>query len=398
MNIAVIFDSLSHGGGFSQSLRSAVQIADIAKRNNKFNFFFISTTKEGFEVLSKIGLNSFFFTYNKFLKFFLSVSLLNLFANKFKIKNFFVRYLDALDIDFVIFLGPSQLIIYCDGINFIMSPFDINFKMQNFFPEYLSDKIYRIRDKIIYKSCNQAFKLLVDSQRSKEELCNIYNCIEKKIEIHHFSPILVNQNINEKEIELLKNKKKIPDKFIFYPAQFWAHKNHKYIIEAINILYKKFKIKLNVIFCGSDKGNLNYIKSLVKKYELDEQFLFMDYISDLEVLNLYTKCLALVMPTYVARSSLPLFEAFSLKVPVLYSKGILDNEIEKYVTTFDLNNYDDLAIILKKLCNNELSIKSKINNGHKFYLKNCTNAILSKKYEKIIEEFYFLIKIWKDLD
>jgi glycosyltransferase involved in cell wall biosynthesis len=398
MNIAVIFDSLYHGGGFSQSIRSALQIADIAKRNNKFNFFFISTTQDGFEALNKLKLNAFFFTYNKFLKFFFSVSSLNLFANKFKIKNFFVRYLHALNIDFVIFLGPSQLITYCDGINFIMSPFDINFKIHNFFPEYLSDKIYRIRDKIIYKSCNQAFKILVDSQRSKEELCNIYNCIEKKIEIQHFSPVLVSKSINKKNIELLQIVKKIPEKFIFYPAQFWAHKNHKYIIEAINILYKKFNIKLNVIFCGSNKGNLDYIKRLVKKYELDNQFLFLDYISDSEVLYLYTKCLALVMPTYVARSSLPLFEAFYLKVPILYSKGILDDEIEKNVTTFDLNNYGDLAEILKKLYFNELSIKSKIDSGYKFYLRNCTDDILSKKYEKIIEEFYFLIKIWKDLD
>jgi hypothetical protein len=396
MNIAVIFDSLSHGGGFSQSLRSAVQIADIAKRNNKFNFFFISTTKEGFEVLSKIGLNSFFFTYNKFLKFFLSVSLLNLFANKFKIKNFFVRYLDALDIDFVIFLGPSQLIIYCDGINFIMSPFDINFKMQNFFPEYLSDKIYRIRDKIIYKSCNQAFKLLVDSQRSKEELCNIYNCIEKKIEIHHFSPILVNKNIKEKEIELLKNIKIIPNKFIFYPAQFWPHKNHIYLLNALKKYNLKHSNKINLVFTGHDKGNLSLIKENIKNLKISDYVILFDYLKDSDLQYLYKKSFAVIFPSLIGSQSLPLFESFFFEKPIMYNQKIIDPIYNKAILKLDVTDCDSFILNMKRLLKNKNFVKNLIKQGKKIYNSNLDTKHVKNKLKNILLEYDDFQKKWNN--
>ena len=35
--------------------------------------------------------------------------------------------------------------------------------------------MYKIKDEILTKSCNQAFKILVDTERSKEELEKIVN-------------------------------------------------------------------------------------------------------------------------------------------------------------------------------------------------------------------------------
>ena len=35
---------------------------------------------------------------------------------------------------------------------------------------------------------------------------------------------------------------------IFYPAQFWAHKNHIYILKALNILQNEGSDSLGAIF------------------------------------------------------------------------------------------------------------------------------------------------------
>ena len=53
----------------------------------------------------------------------------------------------------------------------------------------------------------------------------------------------------------VKAKYQIVDEYIYYPAQFWSHKNHVYIIDAIAIL-KQQGINLIAIFSGSNKGNL----------------------------------------------------------------------------------------------------------------------------------------------
>ena len=57
--------------------------------------------------------------------------------------------------------------------------------------------------------------------------------------------------INIKNIYNLKND------YIYYPAQFWAHKNHIYILKAIKILREMKNIDVDVVFSGSNKGNLS---------------------------------------------------------------------------------------------------------------------------------------------
>ena len=42
-----------------------------------------------------------------------------------------------------------------------------------------------------------------------------------------------------------------PEKYIFYPAQFWSHKNHVNLLLAMQLLGEKYGLKLN-------KKNANY--------------------------------------------------------------------------------------------------------------------------------------------
>ena len=151
--------------------------------------------------------------------------------------------------------------------------------------------------------------------RSKRELIQYYNCPEKKIIIQPFIPLLptLEKNIEkENESKIIFNLGLEDKKFLFYPAQFWSHKNHKYIVDAIEILSKKNK-DIKIVFCGTNKNNLDYIKKSIKEKNLENYFFLLDFISNQEMIALYKNCIALVMPTYVARSTLPLYEAFYFK-------------------------------------------------------------------------------------
>ena len=52
----------------------------------------------------------------------------------------------------------------------------------------------------------------------------------------------------------------------FYPAQFWPHKNHMYLIDTAKICTKKHNFKF--IFCGSKKSNYNYIINQIKSKKI----------------------------------------------------------------------------------------------------------------------------------
>jgi hypothetical protein len=66
-----------------------------------------------------------------------------------------------------------------------------------------------------------------------------------------FPPLItsLSKKVNTKKID-------INGDYLLYLAQFWAHKNHTYIVNAINYLKKIKKLDFKVFFTGYDKGNL----------------------------------------------------------------------------------------------------------------------------------------------
>ena len=62
----------------------------------------------------------------------------------------------------------------------------------------------------------------------------------------------------------IKKKYKLDMPYVFYPAQFWAHKNHIYLLEGLKSLEDNFGLKVGAIFSGGDKGNLDFIKKRKK--------------------------------------------------------------------------------------------------------------------------------------
>jgi hypothetical protein len=54
-----------------------------------------------------------------------------------------------------------------------------------------------------------------------------------------------------------------------------------------------------------------------------------------------------------------------------------------------------LAIKLNHSLKNELDFKTKIDNAHDYYLKNCNDEKLMENYQEILSEYNFQQSIWK---
>ena len=73
------------------------------------------------------------------------------------------------------------------------------------------------------------------------------------------------------------------------------------------------------MLCGSDKGNINYIRERTDRLGLNQHVNIPGYVSDKELYVFYKNSLALVMPTYLGPTNIPLLEAAELGCPVLCS-------------------------------------------------------------------------------
>ena len=126
-------------------------------------------------------------------------------------------------------------------------------------PKYFTKKEIISRDKMYLDYIKFSDIFIVSSESAKKDLIKFKkkNRIVvdiNKIKVLHFIP-----NINFSKIKkkiYFKNYLKINENFIFVPNQFWAHKNHECIVNALRLLNKK-GIKIKCIFTGKNFDHRN---------------------------------------------------------------------------------------------------------------------------------------------
>ena len=111
----------------------------------------------------------------------------------------------------------------------------------------------------------------------------------------------------------------VPKDYLFYPAQFWAHKNHVVILEACKLIRDQTGWDLGIVFTGSDKGNCDYVRAHAERLGLQGVCKVFDFVDQNELVDLYKGAFCLTYATFFGPDNLPPLEAFALGCPVVAS-------------------------------------------------------------------------------
>ena len=402
MKIGIFFDSAKNQGGIYHHNVNLINIF------NKYlpehlQITYISSRKESIELFKKkkcnyIKINNNFFT--KLEKFFFKFNFIREIYGKLKITNFFEQFIKRNKFDLIFFNSPHELVTMITESNFIIYLLSMQHKTLNFFPEYSgSHHNLDLRDHIISIASNRSFKILVGAHKDKILLNNFYNTELKKIIVQPYTFTLpyIHQNNKDYNYEKTFENFNLKDKKIFlYPAQFRAHKNHKYIID-VALDFKNNKINdVIFVFCGFDKGNLKYIKKKIEEKNLHNYFKIFNYLSDLELISLYLKCFAVLMPTYVGHSVIPMYEAFYFKKNVFFTKGLADDNLVKFLTEIDINDFTSVRTKYFEILNNLEVNQNKLKNAELYYKDTLNEENMAKSFIKIFEEYKYIKERWKN--
>jgi glycosyltransferase involved in cell wall biosynthesis len=346
-NVAVIMDVTSKSGG---KLHMVLSICNYLKKIEDYNFIFITTFLDAKIILDKeLKINCLLFNKNSFIN-----RLLSKIKKKFHFLPFvfpFESFLKKKKVDLVYFLDSSPMVRNLEKINYIYTIFDLGHKISKKLPEYSASEIQN-RDSDYLTGGAGSKKIIVGTNELKKQLIKSYKINKTKIEILKFPPPITNlKNIKQSFIQKKINKIITSEDYFIYPAQFWKHKNHSYIVEASKILKNKNKLNFKIIFTGHDKGYLQNIKNLIKNLNLNDNFIILNYVNDHELNLLYQNSLAVVVPTLVAPVTLPLYESFYFKKPIFYNSNILDPDFKKNVISLNIDDIYDFELKIKKLEN-----------------------------------------------
>jgi len=347
--IAIFSDfKFKSGGAYNEAHYLAERIFDISKKN--FDLFMVNNSVlSRFNIEKNIKLLN--FQMNLFDRFICYSRNFNPLIKKIKrvfFQNKLEKFLKKNNIDLIIFTGPSQYSLYLEETDFIITIPDIGHLENNEFPEWAKNGEFDRREKILVNS-KKAFLILTNAKIIAKKLIDKYNYEDSRVKvISQTVPVglkNLDTNIDFKSFNL-------PENYIFYPAMYLPHKNHKYVIDTIKQLKINNQLKIGAVFCGDDKGYLNNLKSYVNKLGLKQEICFFDFVSYEQLAYLYKNSYALIMPTFSGPTNIPPWEAFYFKKPVFYSNIFnIDKEYKDsviYIDPFDEKTLIDGLIMLSE--------------------------------------------------
>lgn len=171
---------------------------------------------------------------------------------------------------------------------------------------------------------------------------------------------VVHPDLKAIDIEKVKMKYGIEGNYFFSPNQFWQHKNHIAIIEAVRILkYKGITVK--VVFTGkeSDYRNPNYttnLKQKVVEYQLENEIVFLGFIDRIDQLVLMNNAQAVIQPSLFEGWSTVVEDAKALNKTLIVSNiAVHKEQLENKAYYFMPNNYVELALKMIEVINNPMN-------------------------------------------
>lgn len=317
--IAILENDISGGGGFNQALNAILQMKRICK--GRFEYEVFTTQSKNINYLEKIGIHAVSFSFS-FVDRLLTRLALNpwwhFMQHRLRLIGQFEKKLMQHRCDLVYFVTPSGPSLALQRLNYITTVWDLAHRDTPEFPEVRDFNQFQIRERNYQNSLASAFVILTDSLRLADAVSRRYGVDSERLLAMPFapSPFLVDSLAVDKATVLKKYG--LEEDYFFYPGQFWAHKNHIRILEALLIL-RGSGVKLKVIFSGGDKGNCSHVEDFVAKHALGEQIKLLGFVPAEEMRGLYEGCIAVVMPTYFGPTNLPPLEAWVIGKPLIYS-------------------------------------------------------------------------------
>jgi len=258
---------------------------------------------------------------------------------------------------------------------------------QKYYPEFFTLR-ERVSRSILYKTGKKANMVICESNYVKKDIIRFLRVPEERIRVIQSPPpkYIRETKLDDSKLEIVKEKYELSDKFIFYPAQFWYHKNHINLIKSIYLIRGRYKEDMVLVLAGSKKDNFENVMREIQSLNLSKQVKYIGYVPDEDMPYLYRLSTALVMPTLFESVSMPIWEAFHLGCPVVSSNVCaLPEQVGDAGLLFDPYNIGDIAEKIYKIWTNEALRKELIQKGYD-RVKNLTLENYAKKWENIIEE------------
>lgn len=257
---------------------------------------------------------------------------------------------------------------------------DLMHRYEGRFPEVREH--YWGREVLFSSVAKYAWCILTDSKIGKEQFQESYSKYISKGHTHIVSlPFVVSEHITKRQEEFID----VPEKYIFYPAQFWKHKNHINLIKAVKLLVTDIP-EIHLVLVGSEKNCRKGIERYISEQKLSDNITIKGFVSDGNITYLYKHAVGMVMPSYFGPTNIPPLEAMALGCPVAVSnKYAMPEQVGNAGLLFNPDSPEEIAACIKIMWLNESKRQDMIRKGRQIISKWNIESF-TERLQKIINQ------------
>lgn len=300
----------------------------------------------------------------------------------------FTQLGQQLDVD--ILHSPVQLFSSMDFM--LPSVLNLHDLQHLHFPENFTPGDLEARELLYGRSAALASAIIASSEFVRRDIVERMHIPASKV---HMIPVACNPDVERGlltfSVEQARQHYHLPATFGFYPAQFWKHKNHARLIEALAIVRARAPQHDFKLVLSGYRGHSGWpeAEEAIRRLGLADQVLLLDFIPTEHLAAIYRAATFCVMPSLFEASSYPVIEAQTLGCPAMCSNVTSLPELmaDGAGLLFDPFSPDDIAANMLRWLNDPADRQAHAERGqqralHQHSLATYADRVLSV-YERI---------------
>jgi len=169
------------------------------------------------------------------------------------------------------------------------------------FPEYFTKRAITYRNANLAKAARLAQRVVVSNELSRDDAVRVVPEVKSKIEVLPFTMWLGEDWLKPDCREWVR-KYGLPKKFLIFPSQWWVHKNHRILFEAIGLVKRAGLEDIALVSTGwpADPRYPRYAKSLrteIQRQNIKSNFHELGLLPRADQVQLMRAACAIVQPS-----------------------------------------------------------------------------------------------------
>ena len=221
-------------------------------------------------------------------------------------------------------------------------------------PEFFSQRDLDQRNTTYLRVAERASVVMLSSQAASNDFVTFAPAYAHKSRVIPFPSLLAFDKLPDDPIST-RTKFNLPEKFALVANQFWAHKNHALVVNALGLL-KKRGINVPVVMTGLPADhrdpankNLSSLLQAIATAGLNEQITILGLVPYVDLVNLMRTATLIIQPSRFEGWSTVVQDAVALGRPLVCSDIAVHREqASNALGFFSTDDAEALAELLAK--------------------------------------------------